>query len=115
MATIAYHDGRSVDENDLGLTLLEVSLKHGIPHVHACGGHAACSTCRVMIHRGLENVQPRNPAETRLAALKGFEPDVRIACQTKITGPVCIRRLVLDECDATIAQAEKGMTSGRET
>jgi len=114
MITIAYQDGRSVEEEDLGLTLLEISLKHGIPHAHACGGHAACSTCRVMVRDGLPNVLPRNPAEERLAARKGFEPDVRLACQTRVTGPVHLRRLVLDQHDAQIAQAEAGATSGRE-
>jgi len=114
MTTITYANGVSVVEEDLSLTLLQISLKHGMPHVHACGGHAACSTCRVMIHEGLGHVLPRNEAEQRLAARKGFEPDVRLACQTKIVGPVRLRRLVLDDLDAEIAQAEQGMTSGRE-
>src|SRR5262245_36988657 len=93
MVTIAYQDGRSVEEEDLSLTLLQITLKHGIPHTHACGGHAACSTCRVMVCDGLPNVLPRNPAEERLATRKGFEPDVRLACQTRVTGPVRLRRL----------------------
>ena len=115
MTTICYHDGPVVEEADLSLSLLQISLKHGIPHVHACGGHAACSTCRVMIQDGQECVLPRNEAEQHLAVRKGFEPDVRIACQTRITGSVRLRRLVLDDDDAAIAQAEHCMTSGRET
>src|SRR5438552_2142299 len=99
MATITYQDGITVKEDNRDLTLLQISLKHGIPHVHACGGNARCSTCRVMVHEGLENVLPRNLAEQRLAALKGFEEDVRLACQTHVIGPVRIRRLVLDDKD----------------
>jgi adenylate cyclase len=114
MFKVAYQDGVSVEEDDPSLTLLQISLKHGIPHVHACGGHARCSTCRVMIREGLANVLARNEAEQRLAALKGFEPDVRLACQTCVTGPVCIRRLVLDERDAEIAEAERSDTTGCE-
>jgi adenylate cyclase len=114
MTTIVYHEGAVLEEADLSLTLLQISMKHRVPHVQACGGHAACSTCRVMIQEGLGNVLPRNEAEQRLAARKGFEPDVRLACQTHITGPVCLRRLVLDDADAAIAQAEQGLTSGRE-
>jgi adenylate cyclase len=114
MVRITYQDGVAVDEENENLTLLEISLKHGISHMHACGGHARCSTCRVMIHEGLENAQPRNAAEQRLASLKGLEPNVRLACQTRVVGPVRIRRLVLDDRDIQIAVAEKGNSSGRE-
>ena len=30
-----------------GETILHASLQAGIPHYHACGGNAKCSTCRV--------------------------------------------------------------------
>ncbi len=113
MTRISYEDGTVVDEED-ALTILQISLKHGLPHVHDCGGHARCSTCRVMIHDGLANVLPRNDDERRLAELKGFEPDVRLACQTRVSGPVAIRRLVFDAQDAAIAVAEKGGSTGCE-
>jgi adenylate cyclase len=114
MTRISYEDGTVIDEADAALTLLQISLKHGVPHVHDCGGHARCSTCRVMIHDGLANVLPRTGDERRLAELKGFEPDVRLACQTHVSGPVAIRRLVFDAQDAAIAVAEKGGTTGCE-
>jgi ferredoxin len=114
MVRITYQDGIAVDEDNENLTLLEISLKHGISHVHACGGHARCSTCRVMIHDGLANALPRNEAEQHLASLKGLEPNVRLACQTHVVGPVRIRRLVLDDKDIQIAVAEHGDSSGRE-
>jgi adenylate cyclase len=28
-------------------TVLQVSLRYGIPHTHVCGGNARCSTCRI--------------------------------------------------------------------
>src|SRR5260370_25459089 len=94
--------------------LLVISLNHGILHVHACGGHARCSPWRVMIRDGRENALPRNPAEEHLASLKGLEPNVRLACQTHVVGPVRIRRLVLDDKDIQIAVAEESKSSGRE-
>jgi adenylate cyclase len=114
MIKVTYQNGPMIEEDDPALTLLQISLKHGVPHVHDCGGNARCSTCRVMIHDGLENVLPRTEAETRLAAFKGFEADVRLACQTCIRGPVLIRRLVHDDKDAAIAKAEHGASSGCE-
>ena len=37
-------------------TILQASLEAGIPHYHACGGNAQCSTCRVVVHEGIENL-----------------------------------------------------------
>lgn len=83
-------------------TLLDASLKGGINHAHACGGHAFCSTCRVYIEEGLENLNERNEKEQDLADQLGLTPQVRLACQTTATGKVKMRRLVLDDVDKNI-------------
>src|SRR5262249_23288066 len=114
MTRIIYQPDGPVNEDDLTLTVLEISRKHGIPHTSACGGHARCPTCRVLILDGGENVLPRNDAEQRLAALKGFEPDVRLACQSHLRGPVTLRRLVLDEDDAALADVDTPRGTGCE-
>src|SRR5262252_8912397 len=103
MTRIIYQNETTVEEEDLGLTLLQISLKHDIPHVHACGGNARCSTCRVMVHDGLENFLPRTEAEQCLTRRKGLEDNIRLACQARLTGPVRVRRLVLDDTDVHVA------------
>lgn len=97
-----------------GPTILQQALKAGLPHIHACGGNARCSTCRVMVHEGLEHCCPRNPAEQAMAERKGFEANIRLACQTTVTGPVRVRRLVLDDADLEVAVAQGSVTTGRE-
>jgi class 3 adenylate cyclase len=87
-------------------TILQASLGAGIPHTHVCGGRARCSTCRVLVTQGVENCRPRNDDETRLARMKGFSPQVRLACQTTVTGDVSLRRLVLDDADIRVAIQE---------
>ena len=82
---------------------LQASLSAGINHTHICGGRARCSTCRVLVSEGLENIRPRNEKEARLAAIKGFSPEVRLACQSRAIGDVKLKRLVLDDDD--ISQA----------
>ncbi len=62
--------------------------------MHVCGGRARCSTCRVLVKEGLEHCRPRNPREIRLAAIKGFSPNVHLACRTTTTGDLTLRRLV---------------------
>jgi ferredoxin len=80
-------------------SILNASHGAGIPHTHVCGGRARCSTCRVLITRGLENCRPRNEEKTRLARIKGFSPEILLACQTTVVGDVDLRRLVLDDAD----------------
>jgi adenylate cyclase len=79
-----------------GETILQAGLRAGIPHASFCGGNARCSTCRVVILEGLENCAPRNPAEQAIAEMLRLEPQVRLACQTVVTGQVKLRRLVTD-------------------
>lgn len=84
-------------------TLLQVSLRAGIPHAHACGGNARCSTCRILVQEGLDYCEPRNEKERELAERLHFTPEIRLACQTHVDGDVEVRRLVLDDEDMRLA------------
>jgi adenylate cyclase len=114
MITVTYENGTRIEEPDGGLTLLQISLKHGLAHWHECGGNARCSTCRVRICQGLENALPRNQPEQRLADARGFEPGIRLACQTRVRGPISLRRLVYDDKDVAVVRAEGGRSTGSE-
>jgi len=105
MPRISFHKEKVFDVEDLDKTLLEHSLENGITHCHACGGNARCSTCRVLVLEGAENLPPRNEAEALLAKQKGFDDNIRLACQTRIRGPVSLRRLVIDSEDMEVAVA----------
>ena len=75
-------------------TILEVSLENELSHLHVCGGHGRCSTCRVQVLDGLENCENRNAIEQAMSEKLDFPDDVRLACQTKLKGDVTIRRLL---------------------
>lgn len=87
---------------EVGETILAATLRAGIAHAHACGGQAKCSTCRIWILDGLEACEARTEAELALTEPLGFGPEIRLACQTKVSGDVRFRRLVLDEADLEI-------------
>jgi ferredoxin/hemoglobin-like flavoprotein len=91
-----------------GRTILEISLENNISHAHACGGNARCSTCRVSVLAGLQNLSPRNSDETKLARRLSFPDDVRLACQTRVGGPVRLRRLIRDEDDVSMIRSDSG-------
>ena len=66
-----------------GLTVLEISNLHGIPHMSLCGGRGRCTTCRIRIIGGSGALPPPSPAETAALQQAGAEPDVRLACQLR--------------------------------
>jgi len=102
MPTIFYAPDQIRIDVEERQTLLNAALSAGIPHTHVCGGHARCSTCRVIVVHGLENVEPPNDEERALAERLGLPREVRIACQATVRGPVRVRRLVLDDDDLAV-------------
>ena len=106
MALIYYLPDEIEIEANEGETILLAALRAGIAHACLCGGHARCSSCRVIIIEGLENCASPNPEEQAIAEMLRLEPQVRMACQTVVTGKVKLRRLVtdiLEDVDLTIA------------
>ena len=66
-----------------GQTILEASLDAGIPHFHACGGKGKCSTCRIMVLEGEENLSRPNKKEAKLRDAIKLATSIRLACQTQ--------------------------------
>ncbi|MEO1260317.1 MAG: adenylate/guanylate cyclase domain-containing protein [Bacteroidota bacterium] len=87
-------------------TILEATLATGINHTHACGGKGKCSTCRVSVMEGLDNCYPRNNTEQKMAEKLNFPAAIRLACQTKLSGNVAIRRMVSDQMDMEIVSEQ---------
>ena len=103
MPKILYKNFNKNLDNEPGHSILETSLLHDVPHAHACGGNAICSSCRVCVLSGLENLFERNEKEQRLADKLGFTDNIRLGCQTKIKqGDITVRLAVLDEIDIQI-------------
>ena len=95
-----------------GETVLEAAIREGIPHAHACGGRAKCSTCRIWVVEGLEHCEPRTEAERALVEPLGFGPEMRLACQVKTRGDIVYRRLVLDAADLELTSQLGGVRPG---
>ncbi|HUC83537.1 MAG TPA: adenylate/guanylate cyclase domain-containing protein [Flavisolibacter sp.] len=89
-----------------GQTILDASLEAGIPHYHACGGQGQCTTCRVHINNGGKFLSELSKREIWLRKSIPFGPHVRLACQTYVSGPVSLHRMIRDEADMTMYLAE---------
>jgi len=90
---ITYPGGRTVTV-PRGFSVLEASRWAAIPHASVCGGQGRCSTCRVRIVEGEENLRAAAEAEVRTLARIGNPPNVRLACQLRPLGDVRVEPLV---------------------
>ncbi|MFY9270505.1 MAG: 2Fe-2S iron-sulfur cluster-binding protein [Candidatus Manganitrophaceae bacterium] len=82
-------------EVEKGSSVLAASMKGRIRHMHLCGGHGLCTTCRIRVVAGAEHLSPIHPYERiSLRSHLSFSPNVRLACQAKVLGPVRIETIM---------------------
>jgi len=90
---VGYPDGRIIQIAP-GLTLLEISRAHGIPHASVCGGRGRCSTCRVRINMGGASLPEMSETEAKVLNRVGMPEGVRLACQIRPTHDLAITQLL---------------------
>lgn len=72
-------------------SLLDIALKFGVHVEHTCGGVGACSTCHVVVKRGMDNLSPPDDEELdRVELAPGNTVDSRLACQAVVAGDVTV-------------------------
>ena len=87
---VSYSDGQEV-MTYINANLLETSLSGNIPHAHICGSKGRCTTCRVQIIKGEENLSEIGDLEKEsLKKMNAGEATLRLACQTYAKGDVTI-------------------------
>ena len=89
---IKYEDGTQITIEH-GLTLLEISELNEIPHTSLCGGKGRCTTCRIEVIKGAENLPPPSSAEARTLKAINARANVRLACQIRPTASLSIQRV----------------------
>jgi len=95
-------------------TILDASINNKIPHLRECGGNGKCTTCRVRILEGEENVTPRTKSEVKMAESRKWDPSIRLACQCKVKGDVKLQRLIWSSAEVNKIQKEMVPESGAE-
>ncbi len=89
--TFVHSQGRSGDVEE-GLSLLESAEQIGFPLNHDCGGNASCTTCRVDVVAGLENLSDIDFDEQDLLDREALtEPYRRLGCQARVLGDVIVQ------------------------
>lgn len=104
---ITYTDGPKISAAR-GLTLLEMSRSKGIPHTALCGGRGRCTTCRVIVEGGAENLPPPTAQEQASLSAVGAPPNARLACQVRPQGDVTVFRAFRPDGRRARAHASQG-------
>jgi adenylate cyclase len=103
---LTHSNGRTVPISS-GATILETLRANGIPHASVCGGRARCTTCRILVTKGLDALPSPSAREAGALARIGATSGVRLACQTCPTADISIVPLL-----AADASAADGMVRG---
>ncbi|CUJ84606.1 Adenylate cyclase 1 [Ruegeria denitrificans] len=107
---VKYVDGPEVVA-EKGMTLLEISQANGIPHTALCGGKGRCTTCRVIIEEGVDQLPAPGEVETRSLAAVSAPEGARLACQVRPTAPLTAFRMFRPNGKRGRAHASQGQES----
>jgi ferredoxin, 2Fe-2S len=85
-------DGTSrIIDAEIGSTVMEAAIKHGIPGIEAeCGGACACATCHIYVDEAwLAIVGAPSPMEEDMLDF-GYDvkPSSRLSCQIKVSAEI---------------------------
>jgi 2Fe-2S ferredoxin len=83
LLTIENLPGATV-EVPTGTTLLAALQAAGHDWMHACGAKGRCTTCRLQVRDGLDNLSPLTAAELRYRAAGRLQPNERLTCQAQL-------------------------------
>ncbi len=91
-----------------GPTLLETSRMAGVDHTALCGGRGRCTTCRVIVEDGLDDLPTPSAAEKRALNAVGAPSNARLACQVRPQGPTTVFRVFSEDGKRGRAHASQG-------
>jgi 2Fe-2S ferredoxin len=87
--TFIEHDGTvHTVEAEIGSTVMETALKHGVTGIVAeCGGSCTCATCMVYVDEAwMEKLGARSEEEEeQLDTAFDVKPNSRLSCQIKVS------------------------------
>ncbi len=113
LVRVRYPDGRML-EVPPGTSILDASRIGGVLHAQVCGGRGRCSTCRVRVGMGLDQLPPPSDAERKVLERIAAAPNVRLACQTRPIFDVSIMPLLPPTATARDGFAKPAHVQGQE-
>ncbi len=82
---------KEVVTNDVSRSVLAILHSHFIDWMHTCGGKGRCTTCKMIVKKGGENLSGLTVAERKYQREGALIIGERLACQSKLVGDIVIR------------------------
>jgi len=112
--TLSYGNGKTVRVSK-GLSVLEASLRHNVPHASVCGGRARCSTCRIRVIGDCSELPEPSAREAFVLARVGAtDPSIRLACQLRPTSDLSFFQIITPQTAPAKAHATHPSRVGQE-
>jgi 2Fe-2S ferredoxin len=89
--TIQNLNDKSVPVLDTDKTVLQVFGEAQIDWMQACGGKGRCTSCRMQVLEGSEQLTAPSAFEQKMQAAGRLKKNERLACQCKTMGSLRVR------------------------
>jgi ferredoxin len=71
-----------------GTTLLDATLRAGLPIARSCGADGVCAKCALRIVEGAALLSAESERETQLKLRNRIDAELRLACRAEVHGDV---------------------------
>jgi adenylate cyclase len=92
-----------------GATVLETLRANGIAHASVCGGRARCTTCLVLVTKGVDRLPEPIGLEAKALSRIGGTPGMRLACQIRPTADISVMPLLAADANAADGTVRGGL------
>ena len=88
---VTFQPQNIIVEGEEGDSILNIAIEHDIPLDHNCGGNCACTTCHVIVKKGMESLSGIDEdEEDMLDKAKDLTLTSRLGCQAHVYGDVIV-------------------------
>ncbi|MFY0593207.1 2Fe-2S iron-sulfur cluster-binding protein [Roseivirga sp.] len=81
-------NNKTISANDAKKSILDIIHSESVDWMHACGGKGKCTTCKMVVHAGIDTLGTDTEPEERLRGLERLAENERLACQCKLSGDI---------------------------
>lgn len=89
--TITNLNNRELFSKSIEKNALQIIHENFIDWMHACGGKGRCTSCKMIVQKGIENITKETEAELKYKSQGRLAANERLACQSKLTGDIKVR------------------------
>lgn len=89
--TIENLNNKEISNTDNSKSVLDIIHESGTDWMHACGKKGRCTTCKIIVVEGADQLSPIEETEQLLFDAGKLQLGERVACQAKLLGDVKVR------------------------